>query len=569
MNLWKKEKWRFLGFVSMALILCITLACINRPMKNAPPLPIIASVMSIPQSAERDIDLLFIIDNSGSMAEEQLLLTQQFSALMAELKNITGGLPNVHIGVTSSDLGTNPFPITYCMEPGGDRGNLLTGNCANPTGAPFIVDVEPQACEVTKNEAGICSAHNCSQANCESDVTTSFAVDGATGCPRCRNYTGEQLEDVFSCIASLGIEGCGFEQHLEAMYKALEPSNAHNRHFIREDAFLAVVFIADEDDCSASNPQLFDNTQNSMDSQLGPLTSYRCTEFGITSDQGHPRAVQGVRTNVRSRDDPGALLHPVSRYINFLQGLKDPQMLVIAGILGPVINNQITIGLDEYGQPKLMPSCSSVHGDAEPAVRIREVIMAFNEEADMSWAMTSICSPTYTDALTGIGKKIGDLLDVQCLPQPLKSCADPGAEFGMPRDDYAGNDVCLATCNVVDIFERGLPGETRQNVPPCLEVCPSGLCPGNKDRSLSYANGHPLMRDANLPVSACWHINAQPLCEQSNWAEIIVSRREDPPSRSFAEVGCVHISQTEQICNDGIDNDEDGLIDMDDPDCWI
>ena len=55
------------GFAATSLILIFTLACINRPMKNATPDPFIGSVISIPQSAERDVDMLFIIDNSGSM----------------------------------------------------------------------------------------------------------------------------------------------------------------------------------------------------------------------------------------------------------------------------------------------------------------------------------------------------------------------------------------------------------------------------------------------------------------------------------------------------------------------
>jgi hypothetical protein len=33
------------------------------------------------------------------------------------------------------------------------------------------------------------------------------------GCPRCRNYEGT-LEDTFSCMAEMGVEGCGYEQQL-------------------------------------------------------------------------------------------------------------------------------------------------------------------------------------------------------------------------------------------------------------------------------------------------------------------------------------------------------------------
>ena len=68
-------------------------------------------------------------------------------------------------------------------------------------------------------------------------------------------------------------------------------------------------------------------------------------------------------------------------------------------------------------------------------------------------------------------------------------------------------------------------------------------------------------------MSACWHINYQAACPDSNNAEVRISRRADPPPRSFAEVGCEYISQVEQLCNDGQDNDEDCFVDADDPDC--
>jgi len=185
----------------------------------------------------------------------------------------------------------------------------------------------------------------------------------------------------------------------------------------------------------------------------------------------------------------------------------------------------------------------------------------------MSWAFTSICSATYTDALQGIGARIKGLLDFQCLPSPLKGCSDVGAEFGVPKDSCDQNDVCLPTCIVTDTFQRGLPEETQSDVPPCLEVCADGPCPGNTDRSLAYQNGHPSERDPNLPVSACWHINYQENCPGSNFSEILIARRSDPPPRSFTDVACEQIPARENLCTDGEDNDEDCAIDMEDSDC--
>ncbi len=532
--------------------------------------------ISIPQSSDRDVDLLFVIDNSGSMAGEQANFRANFPALMSELKNMMGGLPNVHLGVTSTDLGAGDFDITYCEEVGGDGGALLTGSCANPTsGARYIIDVEPTGCVVDRESDNTCSYHDCTQANCAHEPTTTFAVDDDSGCPRCRNYEGEDLEDVFSCVADLGTMGCAFEQPLEAMYKALDPSNTVNTGFLREKAFLAVVLITDEDDCSASDPQLYDNTQTDMDSTLGPLTSYRCFEFGLTCDI-NSRTHEGTRQNCVGREDAGALLHPPSRYVQFLQELKDPQMMVVAAIAGPVtpspsgVGHNMVVGHDDASNPELQYSCTTAVDGAVPTIRIYNFVSAFNEEEDLgAWAYTSICSADYTPALAGVGRKIKDILEFQCLPSPLKGCADVGAEFGTPRaaQTCAINERCLPNCSVGETRNRGTDDEYDVWLPPCLEVCDAGYCEGNTARNLAYAGGHPPMRDPSLPVEACWHINYQEHCPQSNYAEILVARRTNPPPRTFLGVSCMQISRDEQLCNDTRDNDEDCLVDMDDPCC--
>ena len=70
-----------------------------------------------------------------------------------------------------------------------------------------------------------------------------------------RNYTG-RLENVFTCIAALGETGCGFEHQFAAVPRALgadgRPAPAENQGFLRPDAYLAIVLVTNEDDCSAS-----------------------------------------------------------------------------------------------------------------------------------------------------------------------------------------------------------------------------------------------------------------------------------------------------------------------------
>jgi len=360
-----------------------------------------------------EVDLLFVIDNSGSMAGEQANLRANFPALMTQLQAAAGGMPNVHIGVTTTDLGTGLFQITYCEQVGGEAGQLVTGSCTNPVGVPYIVDVEAEGCSITKDVNGVCSAHSCSQTHCAHEPSATLVVDSLTGCPRCRNYTGESLEDVFDCVASLGTMGCGFEQPLEAMYKALDPATTANAGFVRADSVLAVILVTDEDDCSGSNPQLYDNTQTAIDSTLGPLTSYRCFEFGVTCDI-NSRTQTGTRHDCVPRDDPAALLYPISRYIGQLAGLRDLGRIVVAAIAGPVtpsssgVGHDMIIGLDDMSQPELQFSCMVVDGGAVPGIRVHSFVEAFNTPTNLgTWAYTSICNPDYSQPLQGIGQQIG------------------------------------------------------------------------------------------------------------------------------------------------------------------
>ncbi|HWN70895.1 MAG TPA: hypothetical protein VNM90_24805, partial [Haliangium sp.] len=184
------------------------------------------------------LDILFVVDDSDSMIEEQERLAGDLSALFDRLQGPTG-LPDLHVGVISTDVGT-PAAIPGCLAPG-DDGALQSafdpgdGSCNDGTlslDGKFVSDAP-------------------------SDTTGT----------RETNYTGS-LTDVLGCMVKLGTDGCGFEQPLEAVRLAFEsPDNAG---FLRTDAVLAVVFLTDEDDCSAFDPAMFDPSQTSLDSPLGP-----------------------------------------------------------------------------------------------------------------------------------------------------------------------------------------------------------------------------------------------------------------------------------------------------------
>ena len=71
--------------------------------------------------------------------------------------------------------------------------------------------------------------------------------------------SGQDLVKTFTCMASLSTStqaGCGFEHQLESVYAALHGTDVsamptENVGFLRDDAFLAVVLVTNEDDASA------------------------------------------------------------------------------------------------------------------------------------------------------------------------------------------------------------------------------------------------------------------------------------------------------------------------------
>ena len=79
--------------------------CPDRDVTEVNPIQDNVDTKLIPVTLNRDLDILFVIDNSGSMAGEQASLAANFPTFISVLQQIEGGLPNVHIGIVSSNVG--------------------------------------------------------------------------------------------------------------------------------------------------------------------------------------------------------------------------------------------------------------------------------------------------------------------------------------------------------------------------------------------------------------------------------------------------------------------------------
>jgi len=339
--------------------------------------------------ANRNLDLLFMIDSSSSMRLSQTNLTTNFPMFMDALKNLPGGLPNVHVAVISSDMGAKDgIPGCTAIGDAGKFHFAPTGTCTSTTlqnGATFISN-----------------------------------VGGAA------NYTAADISTVFSCIAALGDQGCGFERQFASVLRALGadgmPAPAENAGFLRSDALLAIVMVTNEDDCSArAGIDLYEFATNKLlSSELGPPTNYRCNEFGHLCDGVRPpRLAPGGDANVTvmlsncsSAECDGSLI-PAAEFAARIKALKTAPAseIMVAAITGPAtpytVRWKTAPAADSGPWPEIMHSCTAPDGSfADPAVRITDGVAAFGANG----AVYPICDTNFGPSLQQLAARIGTLL---------------------------------------------------------------------------------------------------------------------------------------------------------------
>tara|TARA_R110002073_G_scaffold123819_12_gene268022 strand:+ start:5391 stop:6368 length:978 start_codon:yes stop_codon:yes gene_type:complete len=166
------------------------------------------------------MDILFVIDDSGSMEEEQANLVQnfpQFINVLDQFMTTDGGLLDYRLAVT-----TTGRDVTYRID---------TSLLPIPLPFPFPIESISESGDngVMRQQCGM----------------TSRWVDRADG----------NVSSTFSCVANVGTSGPGLEMPLYATQLALGDriTDGTNAGFLREDALLAVVILTDEDDCSRTD----------------------------------------------------------------------------------------------------------------------------------------------------------------------------------------------------------------------------------------------------------------------------------------------------------------------------
>ncbi len=160
-----------------------------------------ASTMAV-QKGPGKVDILWIVDNSGSMQEEQQYLGANFRSFIQALDEAG---TNFQTAVTSTGVCSTSLPTNLA-----DR-----------------------ACPSGNNSS---SAHHRGR------------FIGTAG-QQVIKYTDSDMESRFLQYANVGINGSGFEHGLWGAKLALDRvANGSNDPLIRDDAFLAVVVVSDEED---------------------------------------------------------------------------------------------------------------------------------------------------------------------------------------------------------------------------------------------------------------------------------------------------------------------------------
>jgi len=160
------------------------------------------------------VDFLFVVDNSGSMEDDQANLIANFPNFITGIQSTLENVDEYHVGVVTTDAYTGNLPACQVL-----------GGLVSRTGG-------------TASSNQICGPY----------------ADG-------RNYMTEMddLASSFACAAQVGVAGNGIERPMNAMEAAVRGDHAAagqcNEGFLRDDALLVVVIISDEWD-GPNDPEL-------------------------------------------------------------------------------------------------------------------------------------------------------------------------------------------------------------------------------------------------------------------------------------------------------------------------
>jgi len=481
--------WSVVRWIGLACGAAALWACTSRTLETPVIVPTAQLTTMFSQKINNNLDILFMVDDSSSMTSMQQKLLAQLPTFMNVLEGLPV-MPNLHVAVVSSDMGApSDVQSSIGCTLAGDQGEFFSqpeGTCLATTITPgdtFISDVDGMA-----------------------------------------NFT-DPIATVFQCIGLLGANGCGFEHQLASIDRALGadglgPAPSQNAGFLRADAYLGIVMLTNEDDCSApANTTIYslNGSPQSITNPDGPIGNYRCNggprggHFCKDLNPGSPNMAYATPplnpptdatgtppmlqlSDCEDNESGSSALTPVSQFISDIRALKpDPDNEILVGeIIAPatpygvewVAGTPPSDAVELW--PQVMHSCGQAGGDdvnPEPVTQtvadgsfgdpgVRETQFA---EGFQNSVVASICDADYSQSMTAIAQKLGQLITPPCIQGKIQNDTQGNPQCSVVENltDTAGNvtHVAIQNCN-----ENG-------NVAPCWTLVPG---------TMSCANGQSL-----------------------------------------------------------------------------
>jgi hypothetical protein len=428
----------------------------------------------------REFDVVFVIDDSPSMAERQRWLGEGFRQIAAGHVLTPTSL---RVAFVTTDVG-NPS----CDASTRKDGELLLSSCRERLD-DFTIG---SGYEHDPADARDACLELCSLDRLELRPTTT-TLDPT---PRPRPWIEIEIErrgssvelgmgdssdpgDVLACAAMRGNAGCEHEAPLEALRRALERMHDASDPaygFLRRSAHLVIVIITDEDDCSVQDASAFDpNGARALwpDPEASRPPSALCVHAGIECSGPDDALVCSTihrDSTGRITDDPGAaVLQPVDTSHALLDGImaaKDgDRRLYVELVAGFQWTGQLDLQLarsegpfvDEHGYA---PGCDGPPPAASP-VRLLEwsKVISTREPSTLS-----ACAPPQFLESTA------ELLIDRTRPLCFTECA-----ADLEPDDAALEPSCTVIEVDPDGFRRTLPrclnASDDPTIPPDAEAC--------------------------------------------------------------------------------------------------
>jgi len=425
----------------------------------------------------RGVDILFVVDDTSSMDTAQTRLAAGLGSFVEVLER-PGVAANYRIAFTTTDDG-NPA----CQGATPESGALRLDSCRSR----LEEFGDGQACTASCPEA-------------VTDIETLPTALDASDEPRSREWlesiegrknlpVGLSMTQALQCASPQGLDGCGFESPLEAMWKALRRSATGGdaaQGFMRASAILSVVHVTDGSECSL-NPdweEAFLPTGERVfwsDPEAEAPTAAVCWNAGVVCEGTSPyESCRSVDLDITFAEVPSAdaedlaVLRPMSRYIGQLEEIEankqaiTPEQQVIVSIIAGV-GSDGGVTYQDAADPQLQqdfgigPGCEGEGGPAVPPVRLRELAQAFEVSGRQN--VFSICDADYSPALTTIAEAIAEQIRPTCFP----ACAadtDPSTEELEP------------SCTLIQESPNVDGSFDQIEVPPCE---PDGSVPAGVD----------------------------------------------------------------------------------------